>query len=281
MRAQKILLPVLVLFIITSCGNQSQNISSNNTDADSTSTGGVPGDSVKLVKTAEINCKVKDVEKSTRDLSEMTAKFGGMVFHQVVSSEENEKKELRISADSLMVISTTTPQSDVMVKVPAKNLNDFLFSVSSLGYFTENSTLDIQDKSLEYLENTLRQKNRKEVLADKPLKPTLSSNLKTIDIKDEMTSQQINNLTIDAEVSYSPVHLHFYQNPEVRKEVIANYNLDDYQLSFSKRFSAAMQEGWQYFVEFFLVLAHLWVFIVIVIVLYFIYQAKQQRKTMA
>lgn len=76
---------------------------------DTTSLSDVSGDSVKLVKTADINVKVTNVEQSTRTVSALAHKYGGMVYYQDFKSVEGRSKELKVSDDSLLVISTVTP----------------------------------------------------------------------------------------------------------------------------------------------------------------------------
>jgi hypothetical protein len=228
--------------------------------SDTTSITGMTGNDVKLVKTAAINFKVKDVEDATRSVSALARKSGGMIFDQSLESVENERKELKLSIDSLLVITSTTPHSDITARVPSENLEAFLYSVADLGYYTANSRLSIDDKSLDYLDNVLKQKNRKEVLAS-PVKTTTGSRSQALEIKDGITDRYIGNRMIDADVNFSVVNLSLFQNPVVRKEVIANYVMSDYQLSFGHRLGNALHDGWQYFLAFLIVLADIWVFI--------------------
>ncbi|MEO8109138.1 MAG: DUF4349 domain-containing protein [Ginsengibacter sp.] len=238
---------------------------------DSLSLSGLTGDSVKLVKTAGINFKVKDVEQSARSISTLARKFGGMLFNQSYEGAGNRRNELKISADSLMVISTYTPQADITARVPAENLEEFMYGVADLGYFTESHTLNIDDKSIEYLENILKQKNRKDVLS--PGKVKSLTDIQTIGVKDQIINRQMADRVIDAEANYSLVHITLKQNSLVRKEIIANYVIADYQLPFSKRLLNSLNDGWQYFLSFFIIIANLWVFILVTILAFIFYKS--------
>ncbi len=269
-----------VLFLI-SCQN-----GANNKDyeplSDTASITGLTGDSVKLVKTAAINFKVKDVEHSTRDVSGLAQRFGGMVFSQNLESVEEGRKELKISADSLMVITAIAPRADVTVRIPSEHLEEFMFYAADLGYYTGSSRLQIDDKSLVYLENALKQKNRTEVLSKpstKNSKPPTS--LQTIAVKDEAVEQQIANRMIDADVKYSTVNLNLFQNATIKKEIVANYNLTDYDLPFSQRFGNAMSTGWHYFLSVVVALAHLWMFFLLAIAFILFYRYWPKRKLSA
>ena len=245
---------------------------------DSTSITGLTGDSAKLVKTASIDFKVKDVAQGTRDVSRLARDMGGMIYHQELQSVEGERKELAISSDSLMIISTFSPKAYITARVPSDHLEDFMFSIAELGYYTNNSELHIEDKSLTYLENGLKQKNREEEL-NRPVPPgkKAASTLQTISIKDEAIEKNIINRTIDADVHYSLVCLSLFQNPLVRKEMIANYHISEYQLPYSKKLGDAMESGWEFFLNFLIALAHLWVFILAGILLWLAYRYYQQK----
>ena len=270
-----------LLFPILLIGCQG-NINEKDTFAalsDSGSITKLTGDSVKLVKTASINFKVKDVGQSSRTLSGLTRKFGGMTYNQNMESAEVERNELKISTDSSMIITTYTPRADFLIRIPAENLEDFLYSVADLGYFISNIKLQVDDKSLSYLENVLKQKNRAEVLSEPALKRSKSlTALQTVGVKDKSIEQEISNRAVDADVSYSVVNVSLFQNSLVRKEIIANTVISDYQLSFGHSLGNALKDGWQYFLGLVLVLAHLWMFILLAIALFFAYRYLQPKR---
>lgn len=156
----------------------------------------------------------------------------------------------------------------------------FLNSAADLGYFTGSSSIHIDDRSLAFLQNSLKLKNREDVLNQKNYSkgkaPTATEHIK---LKDEAISQQIENQNIDADVRYSSVELNLFQNKIVQREVVANYDVSSYTLSFGKRLSQAFLSGWQYFWAFLLVLANLWMLILAAIVAYLaIHYFKQKRK---
>lgn len=279
MKPLLILLALCLSLLLLSCGRNTNENDILASISDTVSVTGLTGDSVKLVKTAGLNIKVKDVEQSTRDISALAHKTGGMIYDQNLEFTEDGRNELKISADSLMVITTATPRGEITARIPYENLEEFMYNVSDLGYFTNSSKLHVDDKSLEYLENLLKQKNRTEVLS-KPSsdKSKLPSDLQTIGVKDKIIEQQIYNKAINADVSYSTVHLSLFQNVVVRKEIVANRDLSAYRLPFTLRLSNAFADGWQYFLAFVLVVAHLWMFIVLAIAIFLAYKYLQQKR---
>jgi hypothetical protein len=270
----------LSAFLFSCHSNSSNEINELSRLNDSTSVTGLTGDAVKLVRTASVNFKVKDVEQSTRAVWGLAHKYGGMIYYQNFQSVEGGRKERSISTDSLLVVTTATPQAEITVRIPSENLEAFLFGVADLGYYTANSQLKIDDKSLSYLENELKQKNRSAVLShlDNKIDSTL---LKTIEVNDQGIEQLITNKAIDADANYSTVNLNLFQNALVRKETIANYVTGDYQLPFSHRLSNAMNEGWQFFLGFIIALVHLWIFILLALAAFISYRFWQQKKNLA
>lgn len=273
----KFFLPLLFFFLVVLAGCQNADNKNYETAlSDSTSIFGLTGDSVKLVKTASINLKVADVGHSVKELSGLAQTLGGMVFHQNLQAVIDARKELKLSQDSLLVVSGITPRAEVTVRVPSQNLEAFFYGAADLGYFTDQSTLHIDDRSLLYLENSLKQRARKESLANAPA--TKGSVQKTIDVKDEMIQQLIANKTIDADAAYSAVDLRLFQNTIVRKETVANNAVADYELSFGHRLGNALNEGWSFFVTFFLALVHLWVFVLLALGLFLVYLFVVKKK---
>jgi hypothetical protein len=265
--------------LLYSCQNNINEIASLKSLNDSTTVTGLTGDSVKLARKADIHFKVKEVEQSIRTISGLAQQMGGMIFHQRLESVENERKEIKLSADSLLVITSITPQADIIVRVPAENLEAFLYGAADMGYYTSTSQLDIDDLSLHYLENVLKQQSRTTALTLPVAQPNkFSDNIITVAVRDEAIEQQIRNGFIDADVQYSSVHLTLFQNVLVRKEVIANNLLSGYQLPFSQRIGNAVNDGWMLFQGFVIVVAHLWIFILSGLLLYFSFRFWRRRQ---
>jgi hypothetical protein len=268
-----------VCVLLLSCHNERDTKEVIQSLSDDTSAAGFTGDSLKLVKTASIRFKVKDVEESSKAVSSLARKYGGMIYNNHLQSIEEGRNEIRISTDSQLVIATYSPQADIRVRVPSEHLEAFMFDAADLGYFTGSSNMDIEDKSITYLENALKAKSRTDILSNSihtSSKPPTT--LQKIGVKDQAIDQQLQNRRIDADVKYSTVDLALFQNPILRKEIIINTTIADYQLPLSQRFNNAITEGWNYFMNFFLVLAHLWMFILLGAAIYLSFRYWKQRK---
>lgn len=273
MKPLNLIICIFFLYVLPSCRNSHEVKDIALASTDSTSVTGLTGDSIKLIKTASISVKVKDAHQSARAVSRFAQQMGGMISHQNIASAEDQTRELRISDDSIMVISSYTANAEITARIPQQHLEDFMYGIADMGYFIPSSKMDITDKSLDYLTNQLKQQTRHQLLTDVNHKKRQGlTGMQAVKINDEATEQQITKMQIDADVNYSTVQLYLFQNPLVRKEVMANYAVSDYQLPFGKRISNALSTGWAYFINLIIALMQLWVFIVLSVILWLGYR---------
>ncbi len=273
---------LITISFLMACNSNKMERADSGSSADSVSTAFTPmmPDSVKLVKTAGIDFKVKDVYKSSRLISEKARFMGGMVTHQNIESVQKKEKSMRISGDSVLTVSAYTTQADLIVKVPSSQLEEFMQEVSSIATFVYSSKLDIDDKSIDYLASSLKQKSRQELLS-LAKKKTIKSNeaASLIDKEDERIDQIINNKRIDTDVRYSSIQLNLSQPPVIRKEIVANEELSAYNLPFFHRLGNALVNGWELFLSLIIGVTNLWMLIILGLVSWFAFRLyKQKRK---
>ena len=218
----------------------------------------------KLVKTAEIQFKVKNVQQTSDSILALTTKFNGMVTHHQVMSSADETHDIRLSNDSVMRVSAFNTTADMTVKIPSEKIESFLNTVSKLSLYVNVRRMDIEDKSLDYLSAQLKLNSRNQLIAQqKQGKITIKDPGAILNLKDDLVDEQINNRKINDEVKYSVISLSFYQSNTINKEVVANDDPSTYNLPFLSRFGMAFSNGWYLFKELVILLADIWVFIVI------------------
>ncbi|MEO6404981.1 MAG: hypothetical protein ABIY51_02165 [Ferruginibacter sp.] len=237
---------------------------------------------VKLVKSASINLKVNYVEKASMAVSELARQYGGMLYTKDFHAEEEGRNELNVSKDSLLLVTSFTPHAGIIVRVPSVKLEEFLFSLSDIGYYTSSSSLHVDDKSFVFMENQLKNSSRSVVINEPGAKiKSIPAAIQKIGVKDDMINQQIANQAINMDVKYSTVSLELYQNALVKKEMIANTNIVGYNLPFHKRLSNSLQAGWDAFLSLIIALAILWAFIFVAVVVYLAYQYINRNKKLS
>jgi len=216
----------------------------------------------KLVKTAEIRFKVKNVQQTSESISALTVKYNGMVMHHEMISTAEQTHDVRLNNDSVMRISAFNTNADMAVKIPVEKVDAFLDTVSQMGIYVNERKMDIEDKSLDYLSAKLKFNSRQELVAQqKKGKVVIKDPGAVLNLKDDLVDEQINNKRIDDEVKYSVVSLNFYQSNTINKEIVANDDPSTYNLPFFNQLGMAIQNGWFLFSELIIGLVNLWAII--------------------
>ena len=261
----KFLIPLAGLALFCACKGRNSGYEVVNNDGNSAADTSAKQDTTagpKLVKTAGMILKVKDVGQTAARINVLAAGFGGMVIHQQMGSTAERSDDVRISTDSVMRVTSLSTAAGLTVKVPSVKLQKFMDSVATMGMYVTSRSLDVTDKTLDYLSAKLKLESRTALIRQqKTGKVIIKDPAKVLDLKDDMIDQEIDNRQIDDAVKYSVINLNFYQSNTINKEVIANDDPSDYNLPFFKRLAMALENGWGLFTGAVVGLANLWVFI--------------------
>jgi hypothetical protein len=225
----------------------------------------LPGDKAKLVKTADIDFEVKDVYKSSMQLSQTARNLGGLVMLNDIKTSELNSKTIPLSYDSIQVISSYTIDALLTVKLPSEFLDAFLDSVTTEATIIYTSSRNIEDRSIDYAVAEWKQKSHQKIL-DKQLKKDSLKNddfLQLANQQDKIIDGKAANLRTNANARFSTITLHFTQNALLKKENRPNVNLDAYQPSSSKRLGIALSSGWDIFLTLIIGVSYIWPLLVL------------------
>jgi hypothetical protein len=263
----KILIPLLAgVVLLGACKgrNGKEEIINNSSSMDTVAKAdSVPLSTPKLVKTADMRFKVKNVQQTSEHITALTNNYHGMVIHHQVGSSEQRSMDVRKSDDSVMRVTSYNTVADITVKIPSDKLEDFMNEVAHMSIYLNNRRMDISDKSLDYLAARLKLHSRKELVSQqKRGKIIIKNPANVLLLKDDMVDQQIGNQQIDDQVKNSIVTLSFYQSNTIYKETVVNDDPAAYNLPFFKRLAGSFENGWLIFEELLLGLANLWVLVI-------------------
>jgi hypothetical protein len=234
--------------------------------ADSTK---VEDDNVKLVKTADMRLKVKNVQRVAEQISKLVNECGGMVMHHDMQSAIVNKQNILLSTDSVKKLTVFNTTANITLKIPSSFIEPFLDSLNHLSVYVDERKMDIEDRTLDYLSEKLKAQNRQSSVALRN-KITLTQRGadSILSLKDDIVDKKINNLKTDEAAKFSTLTLNLYQNNAVHAEVVANDDLASYNTSLSTRIGLAFSRGWFFFSELIVGVLHLWAFIVAAAVVY-------------
>jgi len=276
---KKYLFFAVISIAIWSCNSNNKMKSADTTEAlNESSADTVASD--KIIKTADMRFRVKDVQTVKEKLSNSVKEEGGMIVEFTVQSNIMRTEKAKYSADSLLELTSYRKEGQVVAKVPSDKLDDFTNKVVKMAVFVDQQSLKLDDQSMNYLSNALKNRNRVEAVqqlnkhANKK-----SNNVETaLEIKDDYVDKKIQNQTIDSRVKYSTITLNFYQDNTVQRLVVGNDDLYDYRPAFMNRFWLGIQNGWLIFKEFILILTNLWVLILLAGAGYFVFRHYRRKK---
>jgi hypothetical protein len=232
----------------------------------------------KLVKTADMRFKIKNVQQTSENITALTVKNKGMVMHHQMESSAQGSQDFRISDDSVNRVTAFNTRADMTVKIPSDHLEDFMTQVAHMGMYVTLRKMDIEDKSLDFLSTKLKLNSRKELVdQQKRGKVIIKNPVNVMLLKDDVVDGQIDNLKIDDAVKFSVVTLNFYQSNTIVQEHIANDDPSAYKLPFLNRLASSLTYGWSLFVELVLGLANLWVFILLGISIWVLFRFYKRK----
>lgn len=268
------IIAIAIILTIFGC----QNANKNNESVASTQEMVIPDAATadttateKIVKTADMRFRVKDVQSTKEKLSQTIKNQGGTVSEFSIQSVIQETEKVKQSTDSLKEITSYKTEGYLVAKVPSEKLDEFTNTIAKMAVFVDNQSLKMDDQSISYLTNKLKVDNRREAVDRiNKLATKKSPNVETsLIIKDDYIDKKMQNMLIDSRVKYSTITLNFYQDNTIKTMVVANDNIYDYKPDFGNRLWLGIVNGWTIFKEIILALANLWMLVLVGIGVFF------------
>jgi hypothetical protein len=267
MKIKKFSLGICIALTIAACStNKSEESNLGATDSVASNRDAVADlslEKAKLVKTADLDFQVKDVYKSSSKIQQNVKTLGGLVMHTDIKTSTLNSKTIPLTEDSVQVISSHSIEAEMTVRVPSENIHEFVQAVASDATLIYTSKLAIEDRSIDYLGDKMKQQARQNLLNKELNKDTLKTKdmLALADQQDAIIDGKMMNRRTDASVKYSTISLRFTQNNLLKKEIVANDNLNSYQSPFHKRFTEALHSGSDILVSILIGIVYIWPFI--------------------
>ena len=234
----------------------------------------------KIIKTADMRFRVKDVQYTKEKLSKAIKAEGGTVAEFSIQSVVQGTDKVKQSTDSLKEITSYRTEGYLVAKVPSDKLDEFTNTIAKMAVFVDNQSLKLDDQSIAYMANKLKAENRIEAVGRiNKVATKKSPNVETsLMIKDDFIDKKIENMLIDSKVKYSNITLNFYQDNTIKTMIVANDNIYDYKPAFATRLWLNIVNGWSIFMELILALANLWMLILIGVFAVFGFKYYRARK---
>jgi hypothetical protein len=267
------IIAIAIILTIFGCQNENKKYASADTveleplskeSADSTA-------AEKIIKTADMRFRVKNVQNTKEQLSKTIKAEGGTVAEFSIESSIQETDKVKQSTDSLKEITSYRTQGYLVAKVPSEKLDEFTNTIAKMAVFVDNQSMKMDDQSIAYLANKLKAQNRIDAIEKiNKVASKKSANVESsLYIKDDYVDKRIENMQIDNRVKFSTITLNFYQDNTVKTMIVANDNLYDYRPAFLNRFWLGIVNGWTIFKEIIIAISNLWMLVLVGIVVFF------------
>lgn len=215
----------------------------------------------------------------------------GYVTHSKIEQVETETQTFAKSKDSANEVTKSYYTAEMTLKVPQKNLGQFLFGLGKKFTKLKYRTIDAEDVSLEYVYHDLQHQTK--IDEKNRLKQSLQKGGKLPDEVDVIKSisenesdknyAKVTKLQLDNEVKYSTVTL-YLQDPiqaHVRSVVNWETHQSSYEPSIWYKMGDSLHFGYTILEQIILLLCTLWPFILIGITVFFGIQWFRKRKRIA
>jgi hypothetical protein len=272
LRIDRVIPGVALLCLFTSCGNKSEKQFAADMAADTVSyaydpdTSKLP-DTRLMVRQAEMNFKVKELQKTSQKISEITASCGGEVWNSQLQTEIQNTITKKITTDSLLEVITYRQTNELTIKVPSKNLDSLLVKLEALSQLLHFKKVTTENVSLDYLSHELKSKNMARTQSRHENRLDMKkSNLEQYtaaeyfnnDMQNAVIDHQVQNLALMDKVNFSTVKISIYQDTEAYKNIVANFNSDRFEPAFGSSIIMAVQDGWAFMLGSIIFFVRIW-----------------------
>jgi hypothetical protein len=195
----------------------------------------------KLIKNGDLSFETNDVKKTKASLEPLCKEFNAYI-----SNENQNHYGNRL-------------QYSLTIRVPAEKFDQLLAKIESEAVKVENRNIHTQDVTEEFIDVEARLKTKKdleerykEILKQaKTVQDIVTIEGQLANVRAEIESMQGRLKFLNNQVSFSTLNVSFFQ-----------YTGTDF--GFANKFVRGLRQGWDNLLAFFIVLANLWPFIILI-----------------
>jgi len=213
----------------------------------------------KLIKTADMRFRVKNVDLSTEKIEEKAKRYGAFISNSSLHSNNSEVSNY------------------ITIRVPADDFDKLLKEISTESEYMERKEISTEDVTEEYVDIQTRLRTKKEV--EQRYIQILKERAKTVAdvymaeeqirmIREEIEAKEGRLNYLQNQVSYSTIRVDIFQQVEYTD------NPEELTVTFGHRFSDSVGSGWNVVVDIFLGVASLWPLWIVAAIIYFFVRRK-------
>jgi hypothetical protein len=238
----------------------------------------------KIIKTADLRCRVTDVFAATTHIERLAAATGGQISASRLENATDNTQRLPYKTDSLQQVESYTTTAHLSLRIPVLMLDTVLSDIAANASFINTRNLMLDDVTMRYLSNKLKndamasndaaQKAR--LLARKSHEAIYSGEY-TDERNDTRIDRQIENMQLNDQVTYATLTLDLYQPQRISRSIIPDI---EYLMkpTVGQQAGMALSQGWQLLQAMFIALLQVWPLILVIIGGWLLYRYRRAKK---
>lgn len=250
----------------------------------------------KLIKTANLNFKVDNVENASQEVENITNRFGGFVLSSSINNNITYSYENRVSRDSVMLVNVYSITNNMTIRVPEFYFDSALYSISEIWTQLNERIVSVNDVTVQFIINDMKAKlyqktsskiNKAVDKSNDDLYSIVEAEKVATQYMENTIQKQSENIELQDKIDFSTITLSFRQDNVLTKTMIASVDTKQYEPGFWSEFVDSLEFGWKILMGFILFLVKIWsiililllnIFIIFKIIKYFVQRAKNRKQ---
>jgi hypothetical protein len=238
----------------------------------------------KIIKTADLRCRVGDVFAAVTRTERLVAATGGQVSDSRMENSTDETRSLPYKPDSLRRVESYTTTAHLTLRIPVTALDTVLSDIAAGADFINNRSLHLDDVTLRYLSNRLKNEalaaNNSAQHAQKLARHSheaIYSGDYTDERNETRIDRQIENMQINDQVSYATLTVDLCQPQRLAQRVVPDIgNL--MKPTVGQQAALALADGWQLLRVAVVGLLRIWPLLIVAAAGVFLFRYRRSRR---
>lgn len=241
----------------------------------------------KLVRTADIKFKVKDVAQSTYAIESAVNRHGGLITNNNLQSHVEGRQRTKISRDSILETTKYVVENNITLRIPNQSLDTVVKTIAKEIDYLDYRVIKADDVALKMLANQMTQRR------NSGYNQRMASNIDTkgkklnqiSDAENDLLGKNmdsdnaaIENLSLQDQVNYSTITLALYQNESMRQEMVAIGKTSGDYGNFGLEILDGLKTGWYILERIIAFVVQLWSVILIGGIAVFLFRRYLNKK---
>lgn len=243
----------------------------------------------KLIRTADIKFKVKDVAQSTYAIESAVNRYGGLITSNNLQSHVAQKSQTKISNDSILESTKYMVENNLTLRILNRSLDTVVKTIAKEIDYLDYRVIKADDIALKMLSNQMAQRRNaghNQRMANnidekgKKLNQISDAENDLLDKNEDSDNAAIENLSLQDQVNYSTITLALYQNESVKREMVAIEKTSGGYGNFGLEIWDGLKNGWFILERIIAFVVQLWSVVLIGGLAVFVFRRYLKKKSM-